>query len=174
MGTTKGKIKAISISKDRGTRKYNVPAAELKAGFGIEGDAHADNWHRQVSLLGQESIEKMRAKGADVSAGDFAENITTEGIDLQSLAIGSKLRFGADAEVEITQFGKECHSGCVIFQQIGDCVMPREGVFAKVTKPGRIKAGDIIYIYHPQAALEAATRPQAALEVPHVRGESND
>jgi len=78
------------------------------------------------------------------------------------------------SEVEITQFGKECHSSCEIFQQIGDCVMPREGVFAKVTKPGRIKAGDIIYIYHPQAALEAATRPQAALEVPHVRGESND
>jgi len=145
----KGKIKAISISKDRGTRKDNVTAAELKAGFGIEGDAHAGNWHRQVSLLGQESIEKMRAKGADVSAGDFAENITTEGIDLQSLAIGSKLRLGADAEVEITQFGKECHSGCAIFQQIGDCVMPREGVFAKVIKPGRIKPGDIIEVLNP-------------------------
>jgi len=146
VATTKGKIKAISISKDRGTRKYNVPAAELKASFGIEGDAHADNWHRQVSLLGQESIEKMRAKGADVSAGDFAENITTEGIDLAALAIGSKLRLGADAEVEITQFGKECHSGCAIFQQIGDCVMPREGVFAKVIKPGRVKAGDTIEV----------------------------
>ena len=149
METTKGKIKAISISKDRGTRKDNIPAAELKAGFGIEGDAHAGNWHRQVSLLGQESIEKMRAKGADVSAGDFAENITTEGIDLQSLAIGSKLRLGSVSEVEITQFGKECHSGCAIFQQIGDCVMPREGVFAKVTKPGRIKPGDTIEVINP-------------------------
>ena len=149
MGTIKGKIKAISISKDRGTRKDNVPAAELKAGFGIEGDAHADNWHRQVSLLGQESIEKMRAKGANVSAGDFAENITTEGIDLAALAIGSKLRLGSDAEVEITQFGKECHSGCVIFQQIGDCIMPREGVFAKVIKPGRIKPGDTIEVINP-------------------------
>ena len=157
MATIRGKIKAISISKERGTQKDNVPAAELKVGFGIVGDAHAGNWHRQVSLLGQESIEKMRAKGADVSAGDFAENITTEGIDLYSLSFGSKLRLGADAEVEITQFGKKCHSGCVIFQQIGDCVMPREGIFAKVTKPGKIKAGDTIYIYHPQAALEAAT-----------------
>ena len=146
MGTTKGRIKAISISKDRGTQKYNVPAAELKAGFGIEGDAHAGNWHRQVSLLAEESIAKMRAKGASVKEGDFAENITTEGIDLQSLTIGSKLRVGPDAELEITQFGKECHSGCVIFQQIGDCVMPREGVFAKVTKQGRIKAGDIIEV----------------------------
>ena len=149
MAPIKGKIKAVSISKDRGTRKDNVAVVELKVGFGIEGDAHAGNWHRQVSLLGQESIEKMRAKGASVSAGDFAENITTAGIDLQSLAIGSKLRLGADAEVEITQFGKECHSGCAIFQQIGDCIMPREGVFAKVTKPGRIKAGDIIEVLNP-------------------------
>lgn len=149
MATTKGRIKAISISKDRGTRKYNVPAAELKVDFGIEGDAHRGNWHRQVSLLAQESIRKMRTKGAKVAAGDFAENITTEGIGLQSLTIGRKLRLGADAEVEITQFGKECHSGCEIFQQIGDCIMPREGVFAKVTKPGRIKPGDSIEVLNP-------------------------
>ena len=146
MATTKGRIKAISISKKRGTQKYNVGAAQLKAGFGIEGDAHAGNWHRQVSLLAEESIGKMRAKGANISAGDFAENITTEGIDLQSLTIGSKLRLGSVSEVEITQFGKECHSGCIIFQQIGDCIMPREGVFAKVIKPGRIKPGDTIEI----------------------------
>lgn len=144
MATTKGRIKAISISKNRGTQKYNVPAAQLKAGFGIEGDAHAGDWHRQVSLLAEESIDKMRAKGAAVTEGDFAENITTEGIDLQSLTIGSKLRLGPEAEVEITQFGKQCHSGCIIFQQIGDCIMPREGVFAKVTKPGQIKPGDTI------------------------------
>jgi len=146
VATTKGRIKAISISKDRGTKKYNVPTAELKAEFGIEGDAHAGNWHKQVSLLAEESIGKMRAKGATVTSGDFAENITTEGIDLQSLTIGSKLRLGADAEVEITQFGKQCHSGCEIFQQIGDCIMPREGIFAKVTKPGRIKTGDTIEV----------------------------
>ncbi|NIP22767.1 MAG: MOSC domain-containing protein [Phycisphaerae bacterium] len=139
-------MKAISISKEQGTKKYNVPSAELKIDFGIEGDAHAGNWHRQVSLLAEESIEKMRAKGATVTSGDFAENITTEGIDLQSLTIGSKLRLGSEAEVEITQFGKECHSGCAIFQQIGDCIMPREGVFAKVTKPGQIKTGDTIEI----------------------------
>jgi MOSC domain-containing protein YiiM len=90
--TTKGKIKAISISKEKGTKKYNVPTAQLKADFGMEGDAHAGNWHRQVSLLAEESIAKMRAKGATVTSGDFAENITTEGIDLQSLTIGSKLR----------------------------------------------------------------------------------
>lgn len=146
MGTTKGKIRAISISEDRGTRKYNIPAAELKAGFGIVSDAHSGNWHRQVSILAQESIEKMRAKGADVTAGDFAENITTEGIELQFLAIGSKLRLGLEAEVEITQFGKECHSKCEIFQQIGDCIMPREGVFAKVTRSGRIRVGDIVEV----------------------------
>lgn len=141
-----GKIKAVSISPKRGTRKFNVLEAELKVGFGIEKDAHAGNWHRQVSLLAQESIKKMRAKGANVAAGDFAENITTEGIDLQSLTIGSKLRLGPDAELEITQFGKKCHSDCEIFKQIGDCVMPREGVFAKVTKPGRVKPGDRIEV----------------------------
>ena len=146
MATTKGRIKAISISKDRGTKKYNVPTAELKAGFGIEGDAHAGNWHRQVSLLGEESIEKMKAKGADVTKGDFAENITTEGIDLQSLTIGSKLRLGTEAEIEIAQFGKKCHSDCAIFQQVGDCIMPREGVFAKVIRPGKVKTGDTIEV----------------------------
>ena len=149
MATTKGRIKAISISKDRGTRKYNVPAAELKVDFGIENDAHGGDWHRQVSLLAQESIEKMRAKGAKVTAGDFAENITTEGIDLQSLTIGSKLRLGPDAKLEITQFGKKCHSDCEIFQQIGDCIMPREGVFAKVTMPGQVKPGDRIEVLNP-------------------------
>lgn len=146
MATTKGMIKAISVSKERGTKKYNVPTARLKAGFGIEGDAHAGDWHRQISLLGRESIEKMKAKGADVTEGDFAENITTEGIDLQSLAVGSKLRLGPEAEIEITQSGKKCHGDCAIFQQIGDCIMPREGVFAKVTKPGQIKTGDTIEI----------------------------
>ncbi len=146
MATIKGKIKAISISKERGTRKYNVPAAELKVDFGIAGDAHAGNWHRQVSLLAEESIEKMKAKGASVTAGDFAENITTEGIDLYALSFGSRLRLGPDAEVEITQFGKKCHSKCEIFQQVGDCIMPREGIFAKVTKPGKIKPGDTIEV----------------------------
>ena len=141
-----GKIKAVSISKKRGTRKFNVLEAELKVGFGIEKDAHAGKWHRQVSLLAVESIRKMTAKGLDLSAGDFAENITTEGINLQSLSIGTRLKVGPEAEVEITQFGKKCHTGCEISRLVGDCIMPREGVFAKVTKPGRVKPGDRIEV----------------------------
>ncbi len=146
MATTKGTIRAISISKERGTRKSNVAAARLMANLGIEGDAHAGDWHRQISLLAAESIAKMKAKGADVAPGDFAENITTEGIYLLSLDMGGRLRLGSTAEVEVTQFGKECHSRCEIFKQVGDCVMPREGIFAKVTKPGPIKPGDSIEV----------------------------
>jgi len=144
--TIKGRIKAISVSKTRGISKHNVPAAQAKAGFGIEGDAHAGNWHRQISLLAEESIEKIRAKGAQVKSGDFAENITTEGIDLSFLKLGTKLRLGSEAEIEITQFGKECHSKCEIFQEIGDCIMPREGVFGRITKSGRIRVGDTIEV----------------------------
>jgi len=146
VGTIKGKIKAISISKQQGTSKYNVPKAELEIGLGIVGDAHAGNWHRQVSLLAEESIQKLRAKGVQVTSGSFAENITTEGINLQKLTIGSKLRLGPIVEIEITQLGKNCHSACRIFQQIGDCIMPREGIFAKVIKSGQIKIGDTIEI----------------------------
>jgi len=142
VATTRGRIKAISISEKRGTRKQNVASALLKRDLGIEGDAHAGQWHRQVSLLGTESIAKMTARGAEVKPGDFAENITTEGIDLSSLALGSRLRLGDQAEIEITQFGKRCHSRCEIYQQVGDCVMPREGIFARVTRPGRIEPGD--------------------------------
>jgi cyclic pyranopterin phosphate synthase len=146
VATTKGRIKAISVSEKRGTQKTNVPEAELKTDFGIVGDAHAASWHRQISLLANESIKKMIAKGAKVSPGNFAENITTEGIDLLSLSIGSKLKAGGNVELEISQFGKECHSRCAIFEQVGDCVMPREGVFAKVTKGGLVKVGDVIEV----------------------------
>ncbi len=146
MATIKGQVKAISISEKRGTQKTNVPEAELKMDFGIVGDAHAADWHRQVSLLAVESIDKMIAAGATVSPGNFAENITTEGIDMLNLPIGTKLRIGSDTELEITQIGKECHSRCEIFEQVGDCIMPREGVFAKVTKPGAIKVGDGIEV----------------------------
>jgi cyclic pyranopterin phosphate synthase len=142
--TIKGKIKAVSISKERGTRKYNVPTAELKVNFGVIGDAHGGSRDRQVSLLAAESIDEMTAKGAEVAAGDFAENITTEGIDLQELSVGSKLRLGFEAEIEITQLGKRCHRACEILRLVGDCVMPREGLFAKVIKPGQIKPGDNI------------------------------
>ncbi|MHC4395117.1 MAG: MOSC domain-containing protein [Planctomycetota bacterium] len=144
--TIKGKIKAVSVSKERGTRKYNVPTVELKVDFGMTGDAHGGDWHRQISLLAVESIDKMTAKGAEVTAGDFAENITTEGIDLQGLSVGSKLRLGSDAEIEVTQFGKKCHQACEILKLTGDCIMPREGIFAKVTKPGQIKPGDTIEV----------------------------
>ena len=146
MATTKGRIRAISISKEKGTRKKNVPKAELQADFGIIGDAHAGSWHRQVSLLGVESIDKMTAKGAKVSPGDFAENITTECVDLGTLKVGSKLRLGVNVELEITEFGKKCHGRCKIFEQIGDCIMPREGVFAQVTQGGAIDVGDAIEV----------------------------
>jgi MOSC domain-containing protein YiiM len=146
----KGRIKAISVSKERGTQKTNVPEAELKAGFGILGDAHSGSWHRQVSLLGLESIGKMIAKGARVFPGNFAENITTEGIDLCALRIGSRLKIGSDAELEITQLGKECHDRCEIFERIGDCIMPREGIFARVVKAGSIEVGDLIEVINDE------------------------
>ena len=146
MAATKGRIKAISVSKERGTKKVNVPEAELRADFGIIGDAHAANWHRQISLLAAESIDKMTAKGAKVSPGDFAETITTEGLNLHELPVGSKLKLGQSVELEITQFGKKCHSRCEIFEQVGDCIMPREGVFAKVTRAGAINVGGVIEV----------------------------
>ena len=146
VAATKGRIKAISVSKERGTKKVNVPEAELRADFGIIGDAHSGNWHRQISLLAAESIDKMTAKGAKVSPGDFAENITTEGLNLHELPVGSKLKLGQSVELEITQFGKKCHSRCEIFEQVGDCIMPREGVFARVTKAGPISVGGVIEV----------------------------
>jgi len=142
--TIKGRIRAISVSKERGTPKTNVPDAELKANHGIVGDAHAADWHRQVSMLAVESIEKMLAAGAKVSPGDFAENITTEGIDLTALSVGDKLCIGQAVEVEITQLGKKCHKRCAIYEQVGDCIMPREGIFARVVEAGQIKVGDIV------------------------------
>jgi MOSC domain-containing protein YiiM len=145
-------IKAISISASKGVAKANVGQAELRCDHGIVGDAHAGSWHRQISLLAVESIDKMVARGARVGPGDFAENITTQGIDLGGLHLGSRLRLGDTAELEITQFGKQCHSRCAIFQQVGDCVMPREGVFAKVVRPGRIAAGDRIEVCEDQGS----------------------
>lgn len=136
-------IKAVCISENKGERKKPVEAVELRENHGIVGDAHAGDWHRQVSLLAQESIDKMRALGLDVTAGDFAENITTVGIDLVSLPIGSRLKAG-ETLLEVTQIGKECHTRCAIFYQAGDCVMPKEGIFVKVITGGTIKPGDEI------------------------------
>lgn len=138
-----GKIISINISQSKGVRKKPVNDAVLIADFGIKGDAHASGeWHRQVSLLALESIQKMQDKGLDVGPGDFAENITTEGIALPSLPIGTRMLIGDGIEGEVTQIGKVCHNRCAIYHQAGDCVMPKEGIFIKVIKGGRISKGD--------------------------------
>jgi len=139
-------ILAVSISKNKGEQKTNKNAVTLKENHGIVGDAHAGDWHRQVSLLAQESIDKMIDKGLDVSAGDFAENLTTKGIDLLDLEIGSRIRVNNEVVFEITQQGKECHDRCAIYHQAGDCVMPREGIFAKVIQGGKVEPGDKIEV----------------------------
>jgi MOSC domain-containing protein YiiM len=141
------RVVSINISDKKGVRKKAVDTAVLKAGFGIESDAHAsEKWHRQISLLGIESIKKMEAMGLKVGPGDFAENITTEGIDLLSLPVGTKIIIGDNVEIEVSQIGKVCHSRCAIYQQAGDCVMPKEGIFAKVLKGGTIRKGDEIKV----------------------------
>ena len=139
-------IYAISVSDRKGIPKKNVTQALLREGHGIVNDAHAGQWHRQVSLLAKESIEKMLVKGLEVGPGDFAENITTEGIDLPSLPVGKKLHLGRQTLIEITQKGKECHNRCAVYEKAGDCVMPREGIFCKVLSGGVIRAGDPINI----------------------------
>ncbi|MGD1996703.1 MAG: MOSC domain-containing protein [Anaerolineae bacterium] len=140
-----GEVLAVCISEEKGTAKANVGHAVLRANWGLEGDAHAGRWHRQVSLLARESIEKMRAQGLDVQEGSFAENITTRGLELCKLPVGSRLRLGA-ALVEVTQIGKTCHTGCAIFQAVGDCVMPREGIFARVVRSGEVAVGDTVEV----------------------------
>jgi MOSC domain-containing protein YiiM len=141
------KVVSVNISNKKGVRKKEADKVLLIEDFGIHGDAHASGeWHRQVSLLAIESIEKMRNKGLDVHPGDFAENITTGGIDLPALPIGTKMAIGDDVEIEVTQIGKECHNRCAIYYQAGDCVMPKEGIFVKVLKGGSVKKGDDIRI----------------------------
>lgn len=136
-----GKIRAICLSEEKGTQKHPVRAAEFIADWGIKGDAHAGKWHRQVSLLSHDKIEDFRKKGADIDDGAFGENLVVDGFDFSSLPIGTRFRC-KDVILEMTQIGKECHHGCVIFQQMGDCIMPREGVFAIVIHGGIIHAGD--------------------------------
>lgn len=144
----KGQMVAISVSEQKGTRKHNVNEAHLLTDHGIEGDAHAGEGHRQVSLLAMESIEKMVSQGLEVGPGDFAENLTTRGIDLLRLPVGTRLALGKEKEVlvEVTQIGKECHSRCAIYYLAGDCVMPKEGIFVKVLKGGKILPGDPIEV----------------------------
>lgn len=140
------KIIAINISEKKGVVKHPIDKGFFKVNHGLEGDAHAGNWHRQVSLLGTESIEKMKASGIQgLCAGKFAENLTTEGIILYELPVGTKLKIG-EVTMEVTQIGKECHMGCEIRNLVGDCVMPREGIFTKVLTEGWIKPGDEIEV----------------------------
>lgn len=143
--TMPARIVAVCVSRNKGERKTPVDAVELRVNHGIVGDAHAGEWHRQISLLGQESIDKMRRLGLAVDAGDFAENITTRGIDLPALPVGKKVSVG-EALIEITQIGKECHSRCAIYHQAGDCVMPKEGVFARVLRGGVIRPEDAVKV----------------------------
>ena len=143
-------VVAVCTSQQKGTRKTAVPEITVKENYGIAGDAHADSgWHRQVSLLAEESIDKMRGQGIELACGDFAENITTRGIVLNTLPIGTVFRIGKDVVLELTQIGKECHAACEIRTIIGDCIMPREGVFTKVIHGGKVKAGDDIKVEKP-------------------------
>ncbi len=142
-----GRVAAINISTEKGIRKETVEEVFVREGFGIEGDAHASSaWHRQVSLLAVESIIKMRESGVDVGPGDFAENITTEGIDLKNLPVSTRIDVGGSVELEVTQIGKTCHSRCAIYYQAGCCVMPEEGIFARVIRGGKIRIGDRVWI----------------------------
>lgn len=140
------KIIAVSISDRKGEKKHNVSEVRLIPDHGLDQDAHAGDWHRQVSLLDMQSIARIREKGLDVNPGNFAENITTEGIRLWELPIGTQMQLGQNVVVEVTQIGKECHSHCAIFHQVGDCVMPREGIFAKVLRQGTVRPGDRIVV----------------------------
>ena len=142
----RGKVLAVNVSEEKGTKKTNVQSCALLKDFGLKGDAHAGPWHRQVSLLANESIDKMKAMGLKVGYGDFAENITTEGVDLVHLPIGTTIRVGDSVLLRVTQIGKECHERCAIYYQAGDCVMPKEGIFAEVLSEGEVKAGDEIII----------------------------
>jgi MOSC domain-containing protein YiiM len=139
------RIVSVNVADKKGVRKTPQDAIELVVEHGVSGDAHAGPWHRQVSLLAMESVEKMRAKGLDVNPGDFGENVTTQGIIVYELPVGARLRAG-DTLLEVTQIGKECHSHCAIFYQAGDCVMPREGIFVRVLRGGELRAGDLVTV----------------------------
>ena len=144
MKEIQGKVLSVNISEAKGEKKHNISCGLLLVDHGLKDDAHVGSWIRQVSLLAKESIDKIRAKGLDVQYGDFAENLTTEGIDLPSLPIGTRLKVGSECILEVTQIGKVCHERCNIFYAVGDCVMPREGIFAKVLIGGEVQVGDLI------------------------------
>lgn len=140
------KIVSIALSQKKGTRKTVTEKAVLVKDFGVEGDAHAGKWHRQVSFLSSENIDAAKERGLDVTFGDFAENISTQGIDWKHVPVGTQVKLGDSAIVEITQIGKECHNKCAIYYQAGDCIMPKEGIFARVLSGGPIVCGDKVEI----------------------------
>lgn len=142
----KGTVVSVNLSETTGVKKVNVHKAVLLPAQGFEGDAHSGPWHRQVSLLALESIDKMRCKGLDVHPGDFAENVTTKGLALAELPLGARIRIGDKVLLEVTQIGKTCHSGCAIFQQVGECIMPKEGIFARVLEGGQVGVQDAISV----------------------------
>jgi MOSC domain-containing protein YiiM len=142
----RGIILSVNLSVEKGQKKHNVGHCIVTEGHGLEQDGHAGPWHRQVSLLGRESIEKIREKGLDVQYGDFAENLTTAGIILHTLPVGTTLKVGEKVILKVTQIGKVCHERCAIYYQVGDCVMPREGIFAEVIVGGEVMVGDTFEI----------------------------
>jgi MOSC domain-containing protein YiiM len=139
-------VVSVNTSEQKGTRKHPLQGPATITMLGMQGDAHAGDWHRQLSLLAQESIDKMQGHGLVLQPGDFAENITTQGLDLLTLPIGTRLQIGTAVTMEVTQIGKECHLGCEIRKVVGDCVMPREGIFTRIITSGTIRAGDIITV----------------------------
>ncbi len=167
-----GTVRSVNVSERKGTRKKPVENGQIHIDphKGVTGDAHAGDWHRQVSLLAWESIEKARAMGLDVKEGDFAENITTEGMDLLALPLGTQVKIGDEVELELSQIGKVCHKKCAIYYLAGDCIFPREGIFFEVVKGGTVKVGDKIVVtkmgdghckYTPQEALDEITKVRA-------------
>ncbi len=170
VGTT-GKVTSVNLSERKTMRKKRYDAGALMLDRGFAQDAHAGDWHRQVSLLAQESIDEMVAKGLDVGPGDFAENITTQGVNVMTLQVGSIINIGDEVVLEISQIGKTCHNKCAIYYQAGDCVMPREGVFAVVRTAGPVKVGDMIEVVSlgdgtcdrsPEESLVASAQVRAA------------
>lgn len=167
-----GILRAICISEKRGTEKIEVPEAEIKKEWGICNDAHGGNWHRQISLLSGEKIDEFRSRGADIENGAFGENLIIEGYDLRALPVGTRFRIG-EVLLELTQIGKECHSHCEIYKRMGDCIMPREGVFAVVIEEGHIKKGDPVTVL-PASADRPFTAAVITLSDKGAAGERED
>jgi len=150
VGFLKGKVLSISVSEEKGTKKTNVESARLIENFGLENDAHAGDENRQVSLLPFESFQKLGNAFENLKPGDFAENITTQGVDLSSVKVGDRIQIGKDIVLAVTQIGKECHHACSIKEHVGDCIMPREGIFARVIRGGLIEVGEEITLNDPE------------------------